>query len=481
MNGSNDAMPADALRSIAMPDHIATPLGGLTFFDGLPDAATVSSSYDLLDLIRGIDVYLNTIPGASLVALRAGLRSVGVKDARTLAFTDPRSQFRELLPHAEHRDARTGRRSWICARTGRPSSRIRPESLCVVDDFWFRYVADLGMAGPDEGAGGKYLFLPPGWEGEVPEGYFVFRSPTFTNWLVVRALGGVPALKNTKVYPLAQADDPPPMTHLNIADTRHNTVHSNDFSYYEEIDALVQEEPVEALDPERAGRVAAIGIVKGKPFAPDERLRGLLAQAAPIAAGIARALVYKPRDPAVYLYPGSRRGRRPSWAGVTRSCGTGRDCSTPAPSSTTSPPSSPRRWRPRRSAPDRSTHTRRRTRQGPGWTAGAPTGRDCPPAFRRRTSGRWTCTTPSIPVAPADRQPLPGAEQPARNGHRQRRRLHRPPLRARRTRGQETNWIQTVPGKSWFGMLRLYGPLEPWFDGSWRPGEFEPVEGADGG
>ncbi len=155
MNGSNDAMPADALRSIAMPDHIATPLGGLTFFDGLPDAATVSSSYDLLDLIRGIDVYLNTIPGASLVALRAGLRSVGVKDARTLAFTDPRSQFRELLPHAEHRDARTGRRSWICARTGRPSSRIRPESLCVVDDFWFRYVADLGMAGPDEGAGGK--------------------------------------------------------------------------------------------------------------------------------------------------------------------------------------------------------------------------------------------------------------------------------------------------------------------------------------
>ncbi len=227
------------------------------------------------------------------------------------------------------------------------------------------------------------------------------------------------------------------MTHLNIADTPPQHRPLQRLLVLRGNRRVVQEEPVEALDPERAGRVAAIGIVKGKPFAPDERLRGLLAQAAPIAAGIARALVYKPRDPAVYLYPGSRRGRRPSWAGVTRSCGTGRDCSTPAPSfHYFATVITPRRWRPRRSAPDRSTHTRRRTRQGPGWTAGAPTGRDCPPAFRRRTSGRWTCTTPSIPVAPADRQPLPGAEQPARNGHRQRRRLHRPPLRARRTRGQ---------------------------------------------
>jgi hypothetical protein len=54
------------------------------------------------------------------------------------------------------------------------------ESLCVVDD-WFRYVTDMRIAGPDRGAGGKYLFLPPGFDGEVPDGYFVCRPPTFTN------------------------------------------------------------------------------------------------------------------------------------------------------------------------------------------------------------------------------------------------------------------------------------------------------------
>jgi hypothetical protein len=42
--------------------------------------------------------------------------------------------------------------------------------------------------------------------------------------------------------------------------------------------------------------------------------------------------------------------------------------------------------------------------------------------------------------------------------------------------GKEANWIQTVPGKGWFAALRLYGPLEPWFDKSWRPGEIELAE-----
>jgi hypothetical protein len=42
--------------------------------------------------------------------------------------------------------------------------------------------------------------------------------------------------------------------------------------------------------------------------------------------------------------------------------------------------------------------------------------------------------------------------------------------------GKENNWIQTVQGKGWFTILRIYSPLEPWFDKSWRPGEIELVE-----
>ncbi len=42
--------------------------------------------------------------------------------------------------------------------------------------------------------------------------------------------------------------------------------------------------------------------------------------------------------------------------------------------------------------------------------------------------------------------------------------------------GKASNWVPTVPGKGWFTVLRLYGPLEPWFDKSWRPGEIEVVD-----
>ena len=62
-----------------------------------------------------------------------------------------------------------------------------PQSLCVVDDFWFRYVADMGIAGPDRGHGGKYLFVPPGSSGDLPDGYFTYHCPTFSKWVAPRA------------------------------------------------------------------------------------------------------------------------------------------------------------------------------------------------------------------------------------------------------------------------------------------------------
>ena len=71
-----------------------------------------------------------------------------------------------------------------------------PNALGFVDDIWQRYVTDIGLAGPDKGQGGKYLILPPGHDGDVPDGYFVARSPTYSNWLVIRALGGVEDLED---------------------------------------------------------------------------------------------------------------------------------------------------------------------------------------------------------------------------------------------------------------------------------------------
>jgi hypothetical protein len=176
----------EEISRLSLPDVVESPFGRLNFFDGVPTPETVSKVYDALDLVRGINVFLNCLPGASLVAFRRGFRSIGVTSPRVIGYTDPHANSTMLLltPNTETPYGTTflDLREW-----GPTVIEAPPMSLSVVDDFWFRYVADMGIAGPDEGRGGKYLFLPPDYDGEVPDGYFTYRSPTYANWVALRA------------------------------------------------------------------------------------------------------------------------------------------------------------------------------------------------------------------------------------------------------------------------------------------------------
>ena len=85
-----------------------------------------------------------------------------------------------------------------------------------------------------------------------------------------------------------------------------NTVPPSDYSYFELINDLVQKEPVGALDPEIMGSLAAIGIVKGKPFNPDARMKKILTDAAAIGTAAARSLTWRARPAEGWsYYPGS--------------------------------------------------------------------------------------------------------------------------------------------------------------------------------
>lgn len=263
MSGTSlyNADPEELVRAVAavsLPDSIDTPLGSFDLVDGVPTPESTSKLYEALDFVRGIEVFLNAVPGASLVAMRKGFRSIGLTEPNQIGITEPRANSGSLFltPNTE---TTYGSMFFDLKATGPLVIEPPKDSLCVVDDFWFRYVTDMGIAGPDKGQGGKYLFLPPGYDGEEPDGYFVVRTPTFTNWVVFRALGGVPATKETRVYPLADAGDPPAMEFPNIAAFQFNTVHANDFSFFEEVDQIIQEEPTTALDPERTGQHDANG------------------------------------------------------------------------------------------------------------------------------------------------------------------------------------------------------------------------------
>ncbi|CRK50819.1 conserved hypothetical protein [Rhodococcus sp. RD6.2] len=472
MNDAGDAF-AQAVARIGLPDQLRTPIGTFEFFDGVPLPDTTSRLYDGLDFLRGVEVFLNAVPGASLVAMRRGFRSVGIDGLSTLAYTDPRANSGSLFltPNTET----TYATMFLDLRDGPVVIEPPTESLCVVDDFWFRYVADMGIAGPDKGKGGKYLFLPPGYDGAEPDGYYVYRTPTFTNWAVFRALGGVEAIKQTRVYRLADAGNPPDMTFVNVADKKFNTVHANDFSFFEEVHELVQEEPAESLDPERAGQLAAIGIRHGSPFAPDERLRGILDTAAQTAAGISRALVYFPRDPDAFLTEGSSWKQAFVGGSYEFLHNHARLLDARTQFHYFATVITPAMAHAQVGAGSAYVYTAEDD-QGRILDGGKHYRLTLPPDAPAKNF--WSVDlydTQTRSLLQTDNpypslMSLTGTVEPESDGSIVLWFGPTPPA------GRDANWIRTVPDKSWFPVLRLYGPLQPWFDGAWQPGELVEVE-----
>ncbi|MGK2925772.1 MAG: DUF1254 domain-containing protein, partial [Lysobacterales bacterium] len=168
-------IPAD----ITTPDTVETRIGTLKFNDGFPTDETVQKVYDNLAFQRGVDVYLSATPGGSTEGLRQGLASIGVDNNQTVALfedlMDSRSLF--LTPNTESIYSVM----WVDLKDGPVVLETPPDVLGIIDDHWFQYVADFGRVGPDKGQGGKYLLLPPGYKGDVPEGYFVYRPKTYGN------------------------------------------------------------------------------------------------------------------------------------------------------------------------------------------------------------------------------------------------------------------------------------------------------------
>lgn len=301
---------ADVPDSIRTPDRVQTEqLGELSYLDGLPseETETARKVYDYLDTARSVDAFLHGMPAASIYAFLQGVKAAGMDtystgitggfiDARTLLLTPNTTT---LYCVAE-----------INVKDGPTVTGIPPAVLGPVDDACFRWVTDVGLTGPDRGQGGTYLFLPPGYEGDVPEGDFAIRTRTFRHWLLVRAFVLDGDMQKTvahvkavwRLYPLSEATNPRAPHLVELTGVRFNPIHANDHTFFDELNAVVQYEPADAFDPESVGQFAAIGIKKGRPFTPDARMKRILAESAALANAAARAIAFRPRRPALYVY-----------------------------------------------------------------------------------------------------------------------------------------------------------------------------------
>ena len=295
---------------VAVPDRIESSIGTLNLHYGYPEADTVEKIYDNLDRSRALQAYLMAIPIVNQAGMRDSLSKFGpanrtdvlwedLVDARTVELTANDNTVYNFI--------------WLDTKKGPLVVEIPPGVLGGVNDFWYRWVADVGITGEDRGKGGKYLFLPPGYQGDVPAGYVVVRPSTFGNWLFFRAFlvdgstkPGVESVKkHLKIYQLSEAANPPAMTFVNASGVPANFVAPGDYAFWELLNKVIQEEPAAGSDPTTLGLFASIGIVKGKPFNPDARMKKILADAANIGAVTARTIAFKIRDKDAYFFPDS--------------------------------------------------------------------------------------------------------------------------------------------------------------------------------
>ena len=297
------------MNAISIPDKVETSIGDAEFLRWRADGDTVDKVYDNLDRMRGVEVFLDNVGAVSMYSVRKGLADAGAEGANKIAIFEQLMDSQTLVVTANTSTLYAYTYTDL-AKDGPTVIEIPPGMLGFLDDAWQRFVGNMGVTGPDKGKGGKYLVVPPGYAGDIPDGYFLLKPPTNRNFMFLRGSikdGLKPAVENItshlKVYPLKDAANPATTEFVNMSNKAFNTVFPSDFSYFENLNEVIQEEPIEAISPEVRGAIAAIGIVKGKPFAPDARMKKLLTEAATLGDATSRAITYQPRIAGVRIYP----------------------------------------------------------------------------------------------------------------------------------------------------------------------------------
>src|SRR6478672_6847659 len=157
-------------------------------------------------------------------------------------------------------------------------------------DPWQAALEDVGPAGVDKGAGGKYLILPPGYEEQVPDGYIALPSANYQGYAVLRSIlksgseadveAAVAYGKRIKLYPFSQAASPPETVFLDAIDVVYDSTIHYDLRFFQSLDRFVQQEPWLTRDKAMIDKLKSIGIEKGKPFRPDDTTQRILNTAA---------------------------------------------------------------------------------------------------------------------------------------------------------------------------------------------------------
>jgi hypothetical protein len=349
-----------------------------------------------------------------------------------------------------------------------------------VSDFWQREIATMGEMGPDQGSGGRYLIVPPGQDPPAQTaGYRILTATGMNIMFGFRTLDPDPTraqalIEAVRIHPFAQRDNPPPTRLVSPDGRAWSGDQPSGLAYWERLHQIYQREVTDERDRFYLAMLRQLGIEKDREFPSDERLRRILSQGATAGELIARANSFAKR------FPGSRYWPDRQWDLVLML-----------------------------DSPDQRAEGYDQLLERAAWFYEAVSYSQ---AMKSQTPGKgqaylgaytdvhgqwldggkpYALHVPADPPAKLfwsitlyDAQTRCLLDNPQQRGDRGSRdddlaynddgsvTLHFAPTAPA---GRESNWVQTLPGRNWFAYARFYGPLQPYFDRSWKLDDINPA------
>ena len=482
-----------ACVQIAQAETVQTRLGELTLDHGLPTPATRQQLYDELDFQRAVQGVLWAEPAINNALFLRAMQKAGVPNLGAMLY--------DLRMHPGQQTLTPNQAviylyDSINLKDTGPVVYLNPPGPINAGffDMWMRPVYDFGIVGPNKGKGDRILLVPPGYQGEIPSGYQVAHAKTNQLFSITRVplkegmseAQGSELLQKIQTYRLSDAANPPAKTIILMGDPAHggkrfSMNRPDGLEYWQMFHSIIDSETSEERDRIMLGTLAAIGIERDKPFAPDARLQKTLVQAEQVAKLMMVNEAFSPRyipdGVEKVLYPGTQWESlqlmpKMSQEGPNYSYVTNRMIGTYQANGAQFI------WDPKDYPPGvGQKYAATYKDQAGNWLKGENNYRlhvqaKVPVADFWAITVYDTETRALIETTQHVAEINPKVHQVKANADGSIDLFFGPKAPV----GMESNWIQTIAGRAWFTYFRWYGPTQTYYDKSWRLPDIEQVK-----
>jgi hypothetical protein len=466
-------------------------LGNQIFAAGYPTAEAKQRLSDEFLFQSAVQTYLWALPALNMYGMKEGSERIFGKGYNVLPVWKRRLNAKTLIT-TPNSDVIYAMGYLDLKEDGPIVIEVPPGLQGILDDFWQRpicsegkidgriWCGDVGLPGPDRGKGGKYLLLPPDYVGKPPDGYYTLRSRTYGVFVFWRGFfqdpkdlaAPVKNIERTRIYPLGKESTAKPMQFPDASNVPANMLFPTDGTAFDMLSRFIDHEYVDPADMWMRGVVANLGIVKGKAFAPDATMRSTLDRAGHVAFGMSRVVEFGPDGLAKWYqdrqwmnaFPGGnadfvaptfdQTGLRITFFTMAYSTSPGMAANMVGVGA-----------KYLMSAADAEGH----------FLLGSNVYRlHLPKGIPARLF--WSVTVYDALTASGldNGQPFPSLnamDNPVTNADGSTDIYFGPS-----SPGDGKNWMKTLRDKGYFVILRLYGPTEPFFNQTWKPGDIEIVK-----